>query len=81
MSLGQPTAQALSAAYRSACMGELQALKPGNVHVFADGHGMTIEDFIQSADVTAAEVVNDELSIGERILEGVCNAAGRRTKH
>jgi len=71
MSLGQPTAQALSAAYRSACMGELQALKPGNVHVFADGHGMTIEDFIQSADVTAAEVVNDELSIGERILEGV----------
>jgi triphosphoribosyl-dephospho-CoA synthase len=71
MSLKKPTAQALSAAYRSACMGELQALKPGNVHVFADGHGMTIEDFIKSADVTAAPVANDALSVGERILEGV----------
>jgi len=66
----KPSAQTLSAAYKAACMGELQALKPGNVHVFADGHGMTIEDFIKSADVTASAVVNEELSIGERILEG-----------
>lgn len=76
MSLEKPTVQALSATYRSACMGELQALKPGNVHVFADGHGMTIEDFIKSADVTAAPVANDALSVGERILEGV-----RATQH
>jgi len=71
MSLQKAIAQRLSAAYKSACMGELQALKPGNVHVFADGHGMMIEDFIKSADVTAEVVANDALSIGERILEGV----------
>ena len=64
-------AQLLSQAYRSACMGELQTLKPGNVHVFADGHGMTIDDFIQSADVTAGLVANTEWHVGKRILEAV----------
>lgn len=71
MSDEKPTVQALSAAYKSACMGELQALKPGNVHMFADGHGMTIEDFIKSADVTAEVVADDALNIGDRILEAV----------
>lgn len=71
MSDEKPTAQALSAAYKFACMGELQALKPGNVHVFADGHGMTIEDFIKSADVTAEVVANNTLTIGDRVLEAV----------
>ncbi|MEY4929079.1 MAG: hypothetical protein RL279_818, partial [Pseudomonadota bacterium] len=42
----------LTQAYRNACLAELQAIKPGNVHVFADGHGMTVHDFIKSADAT-----------------------------
>lgn len=71
MSQDKHAAQSLSQAYHSACMGELQALKPGNVHVFADGHGMTIDDFIRSADVTAALVANTEWSVGQRILEAV----------
>ena len=36
----------LENAYYNACMAEIQALKPGNVHMFADGHGMTVQDFI-----------------------------------
>ncbi|MBX6323666.1 MAG: triphosphoribosyl-dephospho-CoA synthase, partial [Rhodospirillaceae bacterium] len=31
----------IAAAYVAACLAELRALKPGNVHAFADGHRMT----------------------------------------
>ena len=40
-------------AYLAACRAELQALKPGNVHVFAVGHGMSIADFETSALASA----------------------------
>ncbi|MBZ4201334.1 MAG: triphosphoribosyl-dephospho-CoA synthase [Methylotenera sp.] len=62
---------AVAQAYRRACMTELQAIKPGNVHVFADGHGMTVYDFIKSADATAAVITQADLSVGERILLAV----------
>jgi triphosphoribosyl-dephospho-CoA synthase len=78
----QLIAEKLASAYRSACMAELQALKPGNVHVFADGHGMTIHDFIKSADVTAAIIAKPNLSVGERIfyaVEATQNAVGMNT--
>ena len=39
--------------YRAACLAELDALKPGNVHAFAAGHRMVVADFITSADVSA----------------------------
>jgi triphosphoribosyl-dephospho-CoA synthase len=61
----------LSSAYRSACMGELEALKPGNVHIFADGHGMTIDDFIKSAEVSAIAIAEAHASVGERIYNAV----------
>ena len=61
----------IAQAYRNACMVELEALKPGNVHVFADGHGMTIHDFIQSADASAAVIAQENLSVGERIFQSV----------
>ncbi|MES1987500.1 MAG: triphosphoribosyl-dephospho-CoA synthase, partial [Pseudomonadota bacterium] len=65
------TSVKLAQAYRNACMVELEALKPGNVHVFADGHGMTIHDFIKSADASAAVIAQANLSVGERILQSV----------
>ncbi len=65
------TSAKLAQAYRSACMAELEALKPGNVHVFADGHGMTIHDFIKSADASAAVIAQANLSVGERIFQSV----------
>ena len=41
--------QQLSELYQQACEVELQAFKPGNVSVYADGHDMTVADFRISA--------------------------------
>jgi len=57
--------------FESACLAELQAIKPGNVHVFADGHGMVVEDFIVSAKAAAVVIVLPELSVGQRIRRAV----------
>ena len=65
------TSEQLANAYKAACMAELQALKPGNVHIFSDGHGMTIHDFIKSAEASAAVIAQPNLSIGERIYSAV----------
>lgn len=72
----------LAKAYRAACMAELQALKPGNVHVFSDGHGMTIHDFIKSADVTAEVITQTALTLGARVyfsVEATQQAVGQNT--
>lgn len=58
-------------AYRTACIAELQALKPGNVHLFADGHGMTIRDFIKSADASASVIAQADLTLGQRIYQAL----------
>ncbi len=76
------TSEQLAKVYKTACMAELQALKPGNVHAFADGHGMTIDDFIKSADVTAEIITRSDLSLGERVFyaaEATKNAVGQNT--
>jgi len=52
-------------------MAELTALKPGNVHIFADGHGMVVQDFIKSAEVTAAVIAQPGLNVGQRVLDAV----------
>ena len=44
---------AIAAAFIAACRDELEAPKPGNVHVFADGHRMTAADFVRSAEEAA----------------------------
>jgi triphosphoribosyl-dephospho-CoA synthase len=43
-------------AYVEACLAELDAPKPGNVHRFAPGHRMEVEDFVRSAEASAAPV-------------------------
>lgn len=62
-------------AYHNACLAELEALKPGNVHIFADGHGMQVQDFIQSAEVSAPALCDDQAfgmrSLGQRILDAL----------
>lgn len=58
-------------AYYNACMAEIQAIKPGNVHIFADGHDMTVQDFMKSAEVTAPIMTAPNISLGERILRSV----------
>jgi triphosphoribosyl-dephospho-CoA synthase len=58
----------IAGAFRWACLAELDAPKPGNVHVFADGHRMTaaendkselrasLTDVLQSLDANDAEL-------------------------
>jgi triphosphoribosyl-dephospho-CoA synthase len=63
--------QQLADAFKSACMAELEAIKPGNVHIFADGHGMIVQDFIASAEATAKVIAQKDLTLGERILVSI----------
>lgn len=57
--------------YWRACVGELKALKPGNVHRHAEGHGMTVENFLASAYATAHIISDPALKLSERILQSV----------
>lgn len=57
--------------YRQACEIELQAFKPGNVSVYADGHDMSVEDFRLSARVSAPAICNPDYSLGEKIYYAV----------
>ena len=71
MKLAINQSQRLADAFKAACMAELEALKPGNVHIFADGHGMTVQDFITSAEAASVVIAQPNLSLGERILHSV----------
>ncbi len=58
-------------ALRAACLVELRALKPGNVHRHAAGHGMTVADFERSAQAAAGVFARPGLGVGARILRAV----------
>lgn len=58
-------------AYELACLTELRALKPGNVHLHAAGHGMSVKDFEASCEASAPEISRPGLSVGQRILRAV----------
>ncbi|MBZ9983525.1 MULTISPECIES: triphosphoribosyl-dephospho-CoA synthase [unclassified Mesorhizobium] len=61
----------LRASYKDACRMEIEALKPGNVHLFADGHGMSAAQFMMSAEVSSEPLTDPRLSVGQRMLEAV----------
>jgi triphosphoribosyl-dephospho-CoA synthase len=63
--------ESLRAAYQAACRMEIEALKPGNVHVFADGHRMSAGQFLKSAEVSAGPLTDPGLAVGRRILAAV----------
>lgn len=64
-------AELIAAAFKWACLAELDAPKPGNVHAFAGGHGMTAGQFIASAEAAAPPLSADGARIGARILGAV----------
>lgn len=64
-------ARRVAAAFRWACLAELEAPKPGNVHAFAGGHRMTAEDFVRSADAAAAPLSAEGARVGARVLSAV----------
>jgi triphosphoribosyl-dephospho-CoA synthase len=73
---------AIAAAFQAACRDELEAPKPGNVHVFASGHRMTESDFVRSADAAAAPLAQPRARVGARIqaaVEATLAAVGANT--
>ncbi len=72
----------LEAAAMASFKGEIEAFKPGNVSVHAEGHDMTVRDFIRSAEVSVPILCTPDLNLGGRILESVIatrNAVGCNT--
>jgi triphosphoribosyl-dephospho-CoA synthase len=61
----------IAAAFKWACLAELDAPKPGNVHVFAGGHRMTTDEFVASADAAAPPLSAAGARVGARILGAV----------
>jgi triphosphoribosyl-dephospho-CoA synthase len=61
----------IRAAFLAACADELAVPKPGNVHIHAGGHGMTVSDFMQSAEAAAPALCRRGAKLGERILGAV----------
>ena len=64
-------ADQIAAAFRAACLDELEAPKPGNVHVFASGHRMTAAEFVRSAEAAAAPLALPGARVGNRIRGAV----------
>jgi triphosphoribosyl-dephospho-CoA synthase len=72
----------VAAAYIEACLAELDAPKPGNVHRFAPGHRMEAEDFIRSAEASAAPIAAKGARVGIRVraaVEATLSAVGQNT--
>jgi triphosphoribosyl-dephospho-CoA synthase len=72
----------IAAAFVEACLEELDAPKPGNVHIHAPGHRMTVEDFVRSAEVSAPLLCRPGAPLGRRILDAATatrEAVGQNT--
>jgi len=76
------SSQAIAVAFEQSCLDELAAPKPGNVHLFADGHRMTADDFVRSAAAAAGPLTARGAKVGARILgavEASIDASGANT--
>ena len=62
---------AIAEAYLAACRAELAAIKPGNVHVHAAGHRMSVADFEASAVLSAPHLAAAGTPVGARIEAAV----------
>lgn len=61
----------LHRAYLDACRIDVDGLKPGNVSVYAPGHGMTAGQFIDSAAASGDALCAEGPELGERIYRAV----------
>ncbi|MGB8276995.1 MAG: triphosphoribosyl-dephospho-CoA synthase [Methylovirgula sp.] len=61
----------VEAAFLAACRDEIEAPKPGNVHIFGSGHGMTAEHFLVSAAASAKVLCTPGKPVGQRIHDAV----------
>lgn len=63
--------KAIETAVMASFTGEVEAYKPGNVSIHADGHDMTVKDFLLSAEVSTPLLCHPNKTVGQRILESV----------
>lgn len=61
----------IASAFEYACRDELDAPKPGNVHVFANGHRLGVKDFERSAAAAAGPLTAPGQRVGARIFGAV----------
>jgi triphosphoribosyl-dephospho-CoA synthase len=61
----------IAKAYIDACVAELGAPKPGNVHVFAGGHDMEAAHFLAAARASANPLTEPRQPVGMRIFNAV----------
>jgi triphosphoribosyl-dephospho-CoA synthase len=66
-----PRALQVAAAFKAACLDELDAPKPGNVHSYAAGHRMNASEFERSASAASASIAQPGARVGARILAAV----------
>ena len=59
----------IEAVFLKACRAEIAAIKPGNVHIYAAGHGMEAATFERAALACAPVIADPSLSVGARILK------------
>jgi len=72
----------LAAVLARACRMDVVAFKPGNVSLYAPGHGMRAEDFLVSARVACAALAAPGARVGARIeaaIEATLEAVGQNT--
>ena len=73
---------AIARVFHESCLAELDALKPGNVHRFGAGHGMSVADFERSAVAAAHPLTQAGVGVGTRIrlaVEATAAAVGQNT--
>ena len=61
----------IAAAFEGACLDELQALKPGNVHIFSDTHKLSVAQFERSARAASPGLTLPGARVGARILAAI----------
>jgi triphosphoribosyl-dephospho-CoA synthase len=78
----KPLSERIAAAFTASCRDELDAPKPGNVHVFSPAGRKSPEDFLRSAEAAAVPLSAPGARVGRRIfaaVEATRAAVGRNT--
>lgn len=66
-----PSVDQLRALYLDACALDVQSVKPGNVSLASPGHGMCADDFLRSAQCSAAAITRPQSTLGRRVYDAI----------
>ena len=63
----------VESAYKTACMYDINCIKPGNVNNELGHHDTNAKDFIISYETTSQIIVSPDLTLGERVIRCIAN--------